>query len=103
MVKLYVGNLPYSTDDQRLREIFEEFGSVESATVIIDRDTKRSRGFGFVEMSDEAGAMRAIETLHNKDEGGRRLIVNEARPRDDRPRRSGPGGGGNGGPRRHRN
>jgi RNA recognition motif-containing protein len=102
MTKLYVGNLPFSVTDVELREIFSEFGEVQSAQVIMDRETGRSRGFGFVEM-DSGGASAAIENLNGKDVGGRPLVVNEARPREDRPRgggggfRGGRGGGGGGG------
>lgn len=96
MTKLYVGNLPFSVNDVELREIFSEHGEVQSAQVIMDRETGRSRGFGFVEM-DAAGASAAIENLNGKDVGGRPLVVNEARPREDRPRGGGRGGGGGGG------
>ncbi len=88
--KIYVGNLPFSASEDELRGLFTEFGSVESASLITDRDTGRPRGFGFVEMSD--GADDAIAALNGKDMGGRQLNVNEARPRTDRP--SGGGGGG---------
>jgi RNA recognition motif-containing protein len=96
--KLYVGNLSYDTSDSRLQEIFEEFGSVQSAQVIMDRDTGRSKGFGFVEMGSEEEARAAITGLNGKEVGGRALTVNEARPREDRGGggRSG-GGGGRGG------
>ena len=84
--KIYVGNLPFSASDDEIRELFGEFGTVESVNLITDRDTGRPRGFGFVEMSD--GADEAIQALHQKDMGGRTLNVNEARPRTDRaPRR----------------
>jgi len=103
MTKLYVGNLPFNVDDNELREIFSEFGEVQSAQVIMDRETGRSRGFGFVEI-DSSAASAAIENLNGKDVGGRPLVVNEARPREDRPRggggggfRGGRGGGGGGG------
>jgi cold-inducible RNA-binding protein len=86
--KLYVGNLAFATTSDELRDAFSEFGSVSSATVITDRETGRSRGFGFVEMED--GAEQAIEAMNGKDLGGRTLNVNEARPREDR------GGGGRG-------
>lgn len=94
MKKIYVGNLPYDTNDSGLRSMFEEYGEVASASVVIDRDTGRSRGFGFVEMSDEAAADSAIEKMNGMDNGGRALVVNEARPRTDRPRGGGGGGGG---------
>lgn len=83
--RIYVGNLPYSMTEDELREIFGEFGAVESVNLISDRETGRPRGFGFVEMTD--GADEAISALHQKDIGGRQLTVNEARPRE--PRRGG--------------
>lgn len=86
MKKLYVGNLPWQADDDQLRELFSEFGDVSSATVITDRDTGRSRGFGFVEM-DDAGADRALAEANGQDLGGRPLKVSEARERERRPRR----------------
>jgi len=92
--KLYVGNLSYGVTNQSLEEMFAEFGAVRSAQVIQDRDTGRSKGFGFVEMTDENGARDAINGLHDKEVEGRRLTVNEARPREDR---GGGGGGGGGG------
>ncbi len=95
--KIYVGNLPFSASDDEVRDMFGEFGTVESVNLITDRDTGRPRGFGFVEMSD--GADEAIQALHQKDMGGRSLNVNEARPREDRGGRGGGGGGGGG--RRH--
>lgn len=94
--KLYVGNLPYSVRDEDLHETFSEFGGVSSAKVMMERDSDRSRGFGFVEMQDETGAQAAIAGLHDKSMGGRNLVVNEARPMAPR----GPGGGGGGGGRR---
>jgi cold-inducible RNA-binding protein len=87
-VKIYVGNLSYSVGNEDLRAAFAEFGTVESAEVIIDRNTSRSRGFGFVEMNNEEEAKAAIEGLNGKDLDGRALNVNEARPR-----RSDSGGG----------
>ncbi len=93
MKNIYVANLPYSSDDAELRGLFEEYGSVDKATVIKDRDTGRSRGFGFVEMSNDGEADSAIEGLNGHDMGGRPLTVNEARPRGER---SGGGGGGGG-------
>ena len=89
-MNIYVANLPYSTGDDDLRGLFEAYGSVDKATVIKDRDTGRSRGFGFVEMGNDDEARAAIEGLHNSDMGGRPLTVNEARERAPRP----PGGGG---------
>ena len=94
-MNIYVANLPYSTADEDLREQFEAFGTVESATVIKDRDTGRSRGFGFVEMPDQAEGQAAIDQLNGNEMGGRPLTVNEARPRTERP--AGGGGGGYGG------
>ncbi|MBW3595875.1 MAG: RNA-binding protein [Planctomycetes bacterium] len=91
---LYVGNLSYTTTSDDLREAFAEYGEVTSAQVVMDRDTGRSRGFGFVEMND--GADQAIEALNGADLQGRTITVNEARPRDDR-RGGGGGGGGRGG------
>ena len=90
--RLYVGNLSYSTDDAALRTAFEEVGTVTSATVIIDKMSGRSRGFGFVEMADDAEADKAVETLNGKDLGGRNLTVNEARPLDQKSPREGGGG-----------
>ena len=88
--KLYVGNLPFQTTSDELKDHFAQAGSVESASVVEDRMTGRSRGFGFVEMATAEEAAAAIEQLNGKDFGGRNLTVNEARPRTDR----GPGGGG---------
>ncbi len=82
--KLYVGNLPYSANDESLKEIFQAAGSVESANVIMDRMTGRSRGFGFVEMSTDEDAQKAIEMFNGKDMGGRALTVNEAKPMESR-------------------
>lgn len=93
---LYVGNLPFSTTADDLREAFAAYGSVTSAQVVSDRETGRSRGFGFVEM--DSGAEEAIAGLDGKEFQGRSLRVNEARPREERPRSSAPrGGGGSGG------
>jgi RNA recognition motif-containing protein len=78
--KLFVGSLPYSTTEEELREIFSEVGEVASARVITDKITGRSRGFGFVEMTNDADANTAIETLNGKDVGGRAIMVSEARP-----------------------
>ncbi|HSW80880.1 MAG TPA: RNA-binding protein [Candidatus Saccharimonas sp.] len=96
-VKLYVGNLPYSTTSDDLRAMFVEYGEVVSADVITDRDTNRSKGFGFVELETPEAAKAAIDALNGKDSGGRNLVVNEARPREERPRdnRGGGNGGGN--------
>lgn len=84
--KLYVGNLSYTTNDDQLKELFSQAGEVVSANVIIDKMTGRSRGFGFVEMADDAGAQKAVETLNGYDLDGRKLVVNEARPMAERPR-----------------
>lgn len=98
--KLYVGNLPYAVRDNDLLQQFSEFGAVTSAKVMMERDTGRSKGFGFVEMGSDAEAQAAINGLHGKDMGGRALVVNEARPMEPRPPRSFGGGGGYGGGRR---
>ena len=94
--KLFVGSLPYSMTDDDLQALFADFGQVASAKVIIDRDTNRSKGFGFVEFEDDAAAKTAIDSLNNKEVQGRTIVVNEARPQEPRPRRDF-GGGGNGG------
>jgi RNA recognition motif-containing protein len=91
--KLYVGNLTYGVSDSILEQLFSQFGTVQSAQVIQDRATGRSKGFGFVEMDTEAQAQAAIDGLHDQEHDGRRLTVNEAKPREDR----GGGGGGYGG------
>jgi RNA recognition motif-containing protein len=93
-VKIYVGNLSYSVDSEDLRAAFAEFGAIDSAEVIVDRNTNRSRGFGFVEMSNDEEAKAAIEGLNGKDLDGRALNVNEARPRRNDSGRGGGGGGG---------
>jgi RNA recognition motif-containing protein len=85
-MNIYVGNLPYTTEDGDLRQMFEEFGAVDTASVVKDKFTGRSRGFGFVEMADGDGANRAIETMNGRSMNGRNLVVNEARPREARPR-----------------
>jgi RNA recognition motif-containing protein len=92
--KLYVGNLSYDVTDSALEQLFAAYGTVQSAQVIMDRDTGRSKGFGFVEMSSDQEAQAAIAALSGKESGGRSLTVNEARPREDR---GGGGGGGRGG------
>ena len=86
-MNIYVGNLSYGTNDQLLEELFAEFGAVSSARVIADRDSGRSKGFGFVEMSSQEEAQAAIDALNDKEVDGRKLKVNEARPKEDRPRR----------------
>ena len=95
--KLYVGNLPYSFRDNDLEQTFSQFGSVSSAKVMMERDTGRSKGFGFVEMGSDAEAQAAIQGVHGQNFGGRDLVVNEARPMEPRPPRSGGFGGGIGG------
>lgn len=99
--KLYVGNLPYGTSDSELQRLFEEYGTVMSAQVIVDRDSGRSKGFGFVEMGNQEEAQSAIDGLNGQELNGRPLTVNEARPREDRGGRSGGGRGGYGGGRRY--
>lgn len=97
--KLYVGNLPYSVRDGDLEQSFSQFGAVTSAKVMMERDTGRSKGFGFVEMGSDAEAQAAIEGMNGQPMGGRSLVVNEARPMEPRrpPRSGGFGGGGGGG------
>ena len=95
--KLYVGNLPYSFRDEDLQQAFSQHGNVTSAKVMMERDTGRSKGFGFVEMGDDAQAQTAIEAMNGQQFGGRGLVVNEARPMEPRPPRSGGGGFGGGG------
>ncbi len=95
--KLYVGNLTYQVTETDLEQLFSQFGTVQSAQVIQDRETGRSKGFGFVEMDSEAEAQAAIQGLHEQEHEGRRLTVNEAKPREDRGGGGGYGGGGNGG------
>jgi len=100
-MKIYVGNLPWSVDDSKLQELFSEFGEVSEATVLKDKFTGRSKGFGFVTFSDDSSAQKAIKAMNDKDIEGRKLKVNEAKPFDPdapRPRRSfGGQGGGRGG------
>jgi len=104
--KLYVGNLSFNTMESDLRSLFESCGSVLSCNIIMDKFTNKSRGFAFVEMGSQAEATKAISELSGKDVDGRALTVNEARPREDRPRGGGGGfgggGGGGGGGRRDR-
>jgi RNA recognition motif-containing protein len=104
--KLYVGNLPYTVRDEDLQQSFSEFGSVSSAKVMMERDTVRSKGFGFVEMGNDAQAQAAINGMNGQSLGGRSITVNEARPMEARPPRTGGyggdrsgGGGGYGGDR----
>jgi RNA recognition motif-containing protein len=98
--KLYVGNLPFSATEQDLQAKFAAFGAVDSAKIIMDRDSGRSKGFGFVEMSDDSAAQQAIDSLNGSDLAGRAMIVSEARPQEPRQgggRGFGGGGGGRGG------
>jgi cold-inducible RNA-binding protein len=95
--KLYVGNLPYGIRDQDLEQAFVQFGTVNSAKVMMERDTGRSKGFGFIEMGSDAEAQAAIQGMNGQPLGGRSLVVNEARPMEPRPPRTGGYGGGGGG------
>ncbi|MDO9148945.1 MAG: RNA-binding protein [Hydrogenophaga sp.] len=99
--KLYVGNLPYTVRDEDLQQAFSAYGSVNSAKVMMERDTGRSKGFGFVEMGNDSEAQAAVEGMNGQSLGGRSLVVNEARPMEARPPRTGgfggPRGGGGGG------
>ena len=99
--KLYVGNLAYSVGDQELEQLFAPHGTVQSAQVILDRDTGRSKGFGFVEMGSDQEAQTAIAAMNGKEIEGRSLTVNEARPKTDRGGGGGGGRGGYGGGRRY--
>jgi RNA recognition motif-containing protein len=96
--KLYVGNLTYGVTNSTLEQMFAAHGTVESAQVVMDRDTGRSKGFGFVEMKTDQEAQAAIAALNGKEVDGRSLTVNEARPKTEGGGRGGPGGGGRGGP-----
>lgn len=98
-MNIFVSNLSYNVQDEDLREFFSPYGEVTSAKVITDKFTGKSRGFGFVEMSDDAAAQKAIAELDNGTVDGRTIKVAEAKPREDRPARSGGGGGGFGGNR----
>jgi cold-inducible RNA-binding protein len=95
--KLYVGNLTYNVNETDLQELFSHYGTVQSAQVIVDRETNRSKGFGFVEMGSDAEAQAAIQGLHEHEYDGRRLTVNEAKPREARGGGGGYGGGRSGG------
>ncbi|HEX8520683.1 MAG TPA: RNA-binding protein [Tepidisphaeraceae bacterium] len=95
--KLYVGNLSYQVDSSELEQLFGQYGQVTSAQIINDRDTGRSKGFGFVEMANDADADNAVNALNGQQHNGRALTVNEARPREDRGGGGGGGGGGRGG------
>lgn len=99
MKNLYVGNLPHSTTEAELRNVFEPHGAVEKVTLVTDRETGRSRGFGFVEMTNATEATNAIAALNGTDLGGRPLTINEARPKADRPKTGQRFGGGGGGGR----
>ncbi len=94
MTKLYVGNLPYTVNGEELRSMFSQYGNVLSAVIIMDKISGRSKGFGFVEIEDDGAAQTAINELHGSDQGGRQLVVNVARPMEDRPRRDFNGNGG---------
>lgn len=91
--KLFVGSLAWAVTDDQLAEFFSAVGTVESAKVIVDRDSNRSKGFGFVEMSSDEEAKKAVEELNNKELAGRAITVSEARPREERPQRDFSGGG----------
>lgn len=93
-MRLYVGNLPFGTDENRLNEVFGAYGAVKDARVMRDRETQRSRGFGFVEMESPQDGNQAVEGLNGKELDGRRLVVNEARPRQEGGDFGGGGGGG---------
>jgi RNA recognition motif-containing protein len=101
--KLYVGNLSYNVSSSDLEQLFSQFGTVESAQVITDRETGRGKGFGFVEMSSESEATAAIDGLNEQEHDGRRLTVNEAKPREARTTGLTRGGGGGSGPRSYGN
>ena len=99
-MNIYVSNLSFKVDDEDLRQVFEDYGEVSSAKVIRDRETGRSRGFGFVEMPDQEAAQKAIDELNQAEYDGKVMTVNEARPKEERPRNNfsrGGGGGGRGG------
>lgn len=95
MKKLFVGSLPFATKEEELKDFFSQVGAVESVAIIMDKMTGRSKGFGFVEMSSEEEAQKAVDTLNGTDFGGRNIVVNIARPKEDRP--AGGFGGGRGG------
>jgi RNA recognition motif-containing protein len=97
MIKIYVGNLSFKTDENALRAAFEQHGQVASASIVMDRETGRSRGFGFVEMSNDEEARNAINAMNGQNLDGRDLTVNEAKPREPRPGGGGFGGGRGGG------
>ena len=93
-MNIYVGNMPYSMSEEDLKTLFGTYGNVSSARLVTDRETGRAKGFGFVEMGDASEAQAAIEAINGMKQGGRELVVNEARPREERPRREGGFGGG---------
>ena len=96
-MKLYIGNLPYTFTEENLKKIFEKYSSVTSCKLVIDRDTGRSKGFGFIELDSDEEAQEAISEINGKDFDGRAVVVNEARPKEDRNNKRGGGNGGNGG------
>jgi RNA recognition motif-containing protein len=96
-MNIYVGNLSFGTTEQELKDLFGQFGQVESASIIVDKATGKSRGFGFVVMPDDAASQKAIEELNGKEHGGRKLTVNQAKDREDKARRGGGFGGSRGG------
>jgi len=100
--KLYVGNLSYDVTENDLQDLFAQYGTVAEVNLMLDRASGKSRGFAFVSMETKEGADAATAAVNGKDMGGRKLTVNEARPREDRPPRGGGGGGGGGGRRRER-
>jgi len=93
-MNIYISNLSFRVEDSDLRQLFEEYGEVSSAKIIVDRNSGRSKGFGFVEMPNDEAAQKAISELNQAEYDGKQINVNEARPREDRPARSGHGGGG---------
>ncbi len=96
-MNIYIGNLPFNLDEENLKEIFEEYGEVTSAKIIVDKFTGRGKGFGFVEMSDDEEATKAIQELNNAEVGGRNIKVNESKPRENNNRGGGYNRGGGGG------
>lgn len=96
-MKLYVGNMSFDTTETQLRDLFAQHGEVRDATIVMDRDTGRPRGFGFIEFTDSQAGKKAIEALNGQEFGGRSLTVNEAKPRESRSGSGGYGGGGGGG------
>jgi RNA recognition motif-containing protein len=96
-MNIYVANIPFKATEEELKGLFEEFGEVSSAKIILDKFTQRSRGFGFIEMKDDSAARQAVNDLNGADFMGKNLVVNEARPRTDAPRGGGGGGGNRGG------